>query len=95
MPIVRYDHPPKLVMQYPLCAGCDVEVDSDGDSLVCPDCGTSWSAMDGEDTPGTSYSDWSGEVVSSLPLIEMGPTAWEAVQQVRRNQQQVGGGQNG
>lgn len=87
MPIVRYDDPPTLVIQRPLCGGCDAEVEFDGDSFVCPDCGTSWDTTDGEDTPGNSYSDWSGQDVSHLPLIESGPTAWVAVQQVRSNQQ--------
>lgn len=78
-------------MQYPLCGGCDVEVDSDGDSLVCPDCGTSWDTTVGEDAPGTPYADWSGRDVGRLPLVEMGPRAWLAVHEIRSGQAAGGG----
>lgn len=90
MPFVRYDHPPKLLVQSPLCRGCDVEVEFDGKSFVCPDCGTAWDTTDGEDTPGNPYSAWSGEDVSHLPLIEMGsPSRLYDIQRVR-NQQVAG-----
>lgn len=34
--------PPALEWQYPICLGCDQTVDSDGDTLYCERCGTSW-----------------------------------------------------
>lgn len=86
MPIVRYDRPPTLAFRFPVCDGCDADVEHDGDGWVCPDCGTYWDTDSSEDTPGTSYAEWSGEDVSGLPLIVMGGTAWIRVHEVRNEQ---------
>lgn len=55
---------------YPLCGACAVEVDYDGDSWVCPSCGTSWDAENLEADPedATMYDEWSGEELDG-PII--------------------------
>lgn len=38
--------PPGLEHQYPVCLGCDEEVDHDGDGFCCERCGVSWNSRD-------------------------------------------------
>ena len=59
-----------LVIQYPLCNACWQEVSHDGDSWICPHCGTTWDSDAGEDEPGTLYEEWSGETLSGDPVSD-------------------------
>jgi hypothetical protein len=36
--------PPELEHQYPICLGCNEEVNHDGDGWNCPRCSTSWNS---------------------------------------------------
>lgn len=36
--------PPELEHQYPICLGCNEEVDHDGDGFCCERCGVSWNS---------------------------------------------------
>lgn len=65
---IKLDKAPRICMQYPTCSACCIDLDSDGDSWLCPACGTAWpmSSDDGDD--GDLYAEWSGEEPS-------GPTA--------------------
>jgi predicted RNA-binding Zn-ribbon protein involved in translation (DUF1610 family) len=67
---VKLSAPPQLVLQYPLCGACTVELDHDGDGFVCPSCGTSWSSDASDGESGTLYSAWSGEEPSGEVLTE-------------------------
>jgi len=58
---VRLSEAPSLVIQYPLCSTCLVDVEVDADSLTCPICGTSWSHDAGDGDKGDLYADWAGE----------------------------------
>lgn len=68
-PKFRLEEAPVLVLNAPDCGACDVEVESDGDSWICPNCGTCWSYDQGDGDAGDLYADWSGEDVSALPVV--------------------------
>lgn len=69
-PAVRLAAAPQLVLQYPLCGACTVELDHDGDSFVCPSCRTSWDPNAGDGDTGTLCADWSGEQPPGEVLTE-------------------------
>lgn len=54
---LRLDKAPNLIFENPICEACDINVDHDGDSYVCPSCGTAWD--DSEN--GQLAAEWSGE----------------------------------
>lgn len=49
---LRLEEAPELFIQFPLCGACDVELEIDPDSMVCPSCWTSWSHRAGGSDPG-------------------------------------------
>lgn len=62
---IKLDQPPRLIVGYPTCGACYVEVNHDDGNWVCPQCGTSWSTNACDDDEGTLYEDWSGDVLDS------------------------------
>ena len=48
---------------YPTCDACGVEVDHDGDSFVCPSCGTSWHtrSLEASSDEAELYEEWAGD----------------------------------
>lgn len=54
--------PPELEHQYPICLGCEEEVDHDGDCFTCPRCAVNWPTSNG---PGEFYDDY-GDLAAEL-----------------------------
>lgn len=55
---LKLDHKPVLVIQYPLCGTCQIDVEADPDGLTCPNCGTWWSHKAGDGEAGELPDDW-------------------------------------
>ena len=57
-PPVRYDRAPYLVMHYPSCSACAVDLDLDGDVWQCPKCWTTWDMRDTDGDPGELWEEF-------------------------------------
>ncbi|WP_264032155.1 hypothetical protein [Cellulosimicrobium sp. SH8] len=62
---------PSLVIHYPTCSTCDVDLENDGgDGWTCPSCGTSWDYGADDGDTGELYESWSGEELVGPVLDE-------------------------
>ncbi|MFC8732159.1 hypothetical protein ACFT5B_06855 [Luteimicrobium sp. NPDC057192] len=61
---------PQLVIHYPTCSTCDVDLETDGDGWTCPTCGTSWDMRADDGDTGELYESWSGEKLDGPAVTE-------------------------
>ena len=66
---VKLSERPQFVLMYPMCSACDVDLDHDGDSFQCPNCGTSWDTNANDGDEGDLYAYWSGEELDG-PVVD-------------------------
>lgn len=68
-PYLRLAEAPSLVIHYPTCSTCDVDLDFD-DGWICPSCGTAWDATASDGDKGDLYPWWSGVHLTGPVLSE-------------------------
>ena len=61
MGYIKLDKAPAWVLHYPTCSACTVELDTDGDGWLCPQCGSIWDMRANDGDVGELYESWSGE----------------------------------
>ncbi|WQY99780.1 hypothetical protein [Microbacterium phage MO526] len=67
---IRLVEAPAIVLRYPECGACGVDLGHDGDDWVCPVCGTSWPTDAGDGDTGSLYEEWSGESLDDAPALD-------------------------
>jgi predicted RNA-binding Zn-ribbon protein involved in translation (DUF1610 family) len=72
---IRLAEPPMWCIQYPTCSACAIDLFLDGDTWLCPSCGTTWDGRANDGDTGTLYRDWAGEEPSG-PVVASGD-AWQ------------------
>lgn len=60
MGYIKLDNAPQWVFQYPTCSACTVDLDTDGDGWLCPQCGSVWDMGANDGDKGELYESWSG-----------------------------------
>lgn len=78
--------PPMWCIQYPTCSACAIDLYLDGDTWLCPSCGTTWGGNASDGDIGTLYADWSGSEPAGPPVDEGDAWRWgEYVEQLERH----------
>jgi uncharacterized Zn finger protein (UPF0148 family) len=65
---VKLDKAPMFVLHHPTCSACGIDLEHDGDTFTCPNCGTSWDPNANDGDEGQLYPSWSGEEVDGPVL---------------------------
>lgn len=68
MDYIKLDKAPVWVLQYPTCSACTVDLDTDGDGWLCPQCGSIWDMRANDGDVGELYESWSGDTLSGPSL---------------------------